>query len=188
MVLLRKSIPQNHNLKTAAELGVMAHGAKEQGIKRYLKICFLWILVPTVLGFLFAMAAAGPGGASAIFLFSAFFFGLIGALIHCVFASFRTGSPKEKTISVLALVSVLSYILWLQFSPPACYYTEENAYSKISRYVLKNNRNLDNLGPAKFNRRDCSYSFTYEGPEGKYEHVFSSWGEVHTWDYSQGAL
>lgn len=166
----------------------MAHVAKECRIKGYLKICLLWILIPTILGLILAGAAAGPGGASAVFLYIGFFVGLVGASIHCFFISFHTGPPKAKIISVLAFVSVSTYILWLQFTPPTCHYTEENAYAKISEYVLQDNRNLESLGPAKFSRSDCSYSYKYEGPEGKYEHLFSNWGEVHTWDYSQGEL
>ena len=147
-----------------------------------------WVSIPTFLGLFLAGAAAGPGEASAIFLFIGFFIGLAGASIHCTYISFRKGSLQEKVVSVLVLVFFSTCILWLRFTPPTCQYTEKNAYAKISKHLLRANLNPENLGSAKFNSNDCSYSYTYEGPEGKYEHLFTRWGEVHVWDYSQGEL
>jgi hypothetical protein len=83
---------------------------------------------------------------------------------------------------------VIAYLIWLRFTPPSCNYTEVQALDKVTEHVTWLKRNTKGLGPSKFKREDCSYSYTYQGPEGKFEHVFGNWGEVHTWDYAQGEL
>ena len=48
-----------------------------------------------------------------------------------------------------------------------------------------------NLDPAflsdpSFQKEDCSYSYIYENKENKIVYIFTSWGEINRWAYTNG--
>lgn len=66
--------------------------------KRYFSIALLWILIPSILGFLAALAGAGQGGASVAFFLIGISFGVIGAGAHIVILSLTKGSILQKIV------------------------------------------------------------------------------------------
>lgn len=66
--------------------------------KRYFSIALLWILLPTILGLLVALAGAGQGGASVVFLLMGISLGLLGAGTHIVILSLTKGSILQKIV------------------------------------------------------------------------------------------
>jgi hypothetical protein len=76
--------------------------------KPYLKIILLWFFILSVFGFLLAVSAAGPGGASAIFFFIAMTLGLALGAIHISIISIVRGSKAQRfLIPIISLTLLL---------------------------------------------------------------------------------
>ncbi len=81
-------------------------------------------------------------------------------------------------ISVVILVS----IFFLAKEWDECSFTEEYATEIVIRSLSKS-QNSKNLSDPSFIEGDCSYSYLYKDENSEISYVFTSWGEVHKWDY-----
>ena len=112
-----------------------------------------------------------------------FLLGIAGAAIHCEIIALSSSKFNNKIYATLCLLVVFLSNAWLTLADPTCTYIEQDAAAKIGKHLAQLKYNPDHLGAAKFSKKDCSYSYTYTGSEGKIEFLFSPWGDIHTWDY-----
>lgn len=134
--------------------------------------------------------AVGTGvGPGSFFILAMFLLlGLVVASIHCIILAYRSGDKKVMVYVVSPIVLIAVLTVWQAVSDPTCLYTESQSIDAVLEHLERAKHDRLHLGNPKFERSDCSYSFTYEGPDGKYEFLYSNWGEIHTWDYTQGNL
>jgi len=95
---------------------------------------------------------------------------------------------KQRIYVASFIFVIASLIGWQMLSDPTCVFTEAQAKTRILEYLMLAKHDKKYLDSPKFSRNDCSYRFQYDGLDGKYEFVFSNWGEVHKWDYARGDL
>ena len=131
---------------------------------------------------------ASPGGIalSPIIIFTCTTIGLIGAAIHTIINSSKSGSKSQKILSnsiAAALVTLIA--VWLLNASSSCIINEEYANKRIQSHFAEFYRlDLKYLSVPKFSEAKCNYTYEYESPTSRYQFVITEYGKLHTRDYS----
>jgi len=121
-----------------------------------------------------ALAAAGPGGASQIFVFWGLLAGLAGTAVHGLLAFWK---HRRKAILLWSIFSLalFSYLYVALFGiEQSCWYTSQEARELLTSRLVKYNKSrgpLGGLDPQYLRkittRPSCPYYFLYEGKDRK---------------------
>ncbi len=151
------------------------------------KIIGKWMLASLCIGMIpVALLGASSGGVALapVALVLSLCVGLFGAAVHSLFFSFREGGKREKAFSLFFAALVVVLVGLQLYADSICRYSEQYAAEQVAAHITQFYKlDMQFLQNPIFSASECSYSFLYDSPNGKYEFVFSKYGEIHTWDF-----
>lgn len=93
---------------------------------------------------------------------------------------------KAKILVAALFVILVSVIVLHSRDWSECSFEQEYATQRIIEMLKKANLDPAFLSDPSFQKEDCSYSYIYENKENKIVYIFTSWGEINRWAYTNG--
>ena len=132
-----------------------------------IKLTLKWILFGFISGFFLAVAGAGPGGASAIFIFLGLALGAVLSIVHNIWRYYQDESRKLVNLipSGVILLIVCFPIVTNIIVEANCTTSETGSLAKAKVYVEKLGWPIGFLKPDAYELSGCELGFEYESLE-----------------------
>lgn len=145
-----------------------------------IKVTLKWILFGFLVGFCLAVAGAGPGGASAIFLFLGIVLGAILSIVHSLIRYYRDENreklhliPSGITFLFICFPFVSNLIIQTN-----CSISKTESFTIAQRYVKEQGLYPSFLKPEAYKLRGCELGFEYGKVESTTLEIVTSDGSV----------
>jgi hypothetical protein len=132
------------------------------------KIVAGWALGGLVIGLIFALLAAGPGGAGAFLIPLGLVLGFCFSVLHCLVLFFFEKFTDFKRLVPLAGLTILVSLnyLDLMYNDYTCEISETDSLVKAVNYTKKIGYKEEFLGKTGYKLEStCEYGFEYESKE-----------------------
>jgi hypothetical protein len=128
------------------------------------KLTIKWILFGFIAGFFLALAGAGPGGASAIFILLGVEFGALTSVIHNIWLFYKDEYRKKAHLipPFLIVAVILSSVVSDYIVEANCNISEVDYFNRAKVYVQKSGWPLEFLKSEPYVLGGCELGFEYE--------------------------